>query len=70
MENENKVVKILPYFSSTEKLPTSFKVNKRYGVYEKVQKYKIIVNSTEYKEEGMYNPYIREIFKKSNKIKK
>ena len=70
MENEDKVVKILPYFSSTQNLPTSFKVNKRYGVYEKVQKYKIIVNSTEYKEEGLYNSYIREIIKKSIKLKK
>lgn len=70
MESENKVVKIIPYFSSAKNLPTSFKVNKRYGIYEKAQRYKIIVNSAEFKEEGLYNPYIREAFKKSNKIKK
>lgn len=70
MKSQNKAVKILPYFTSEKNLPTSFKVNKRYGVYDKVQKYKTIVNSTEFKEEGLYNPYIREAFKKSNKIKK
>ena len=66
---EKQETKIIPYFSSKTELPTSFKVNKRYGVYEKIQKYKIIVNSSEFKEEGLYNLYIREIFKKSYKIK-
>lgn len=70
MENNDKIVKILPYFSSEKNLPISYKVNKRYGVYDKVQKYKKIVNSSEFKEEGLYNPYIREAFKKSNKIKR
>lgn len=70
MENDDKIVKILPYFSSEKNLPISYKVNKRYGVYDKVQKYKKIVNSSEFKEEGLYNPYIREAFKKSNKIKR
>lgn len=70
MENDDKTVKILPYFSSEKNLPISYKVNKRYGVYDKVQKYKKIVNSSEFKEEGLYNPYIREAFKKSNKIKR
>lgn len=67
---EKQETKIIPCFSSKTELPTSFKVNKRYGVYEKIQKYKIIVNSSEFKEEGLYNLYIREIFKKSYKIKK
>lgn len=70
MENDDKIAKILPYFSSEKNLPISYKVNKRYGVYDKVQKYKKIVNSSEFKEEGLYNPYIREAFKKSNKIKR
>lgn len=70
MGNDDKTVKILPYFSSEKNLPISYKVNKRYGVYDKVQKYKKIVNSSEFKEEGLYNPYIREAFKKSNKIKR
>ena len=70
MEKDKKANKILPYFSSEQPLPTSFKNNKRYGVYEKIQKYRLIANSIEYKEEGLYNPYIREAFKKANKIKR
>lgn len=75
MEKQNKStigkpVKILPYFSSMKDLPSSFKVNKRYGVYDKIQKYKMVVNSTELKEEGLYNPFTNEAFKKSYKIKK
>lgn len=75
MENQykssiSKPVKILPYFSSTKDLPSSFKVNKRYGIYDKVQKYKTIVNSTDLKEDGLYNPFTNEAFKKSYKIKK
>lgn len=75
MENTNKSsaskqVKILPYFSSTKDLPSPFKVNKRYGVYEKVQRYKMVVNSADLKEEGLYNPFTNEAFKKSYKIKK
>lgn len=67
---EKQTNKIIPYFSSNKELPTSFKVNKRHGVYDKIQKYRIIVNSSEFKEEGLYNSYIRETFKKSYKIKK
>ncbi len=66
----NKPVKILPYFSSSKELPSSFKVNKRYGVYDKIQKYKAVINSTDLKEEGLYNPFTNEAFKKSYKIKK
>ena len=66
----NKAVKILPYFSSSSELPSSFKINRRHGIYEKVQKYKTLVNSSDFKEEGLYNPFTRETFKSSFKIKK
>jgi hypothetical protein len=66
----NKPVKILPYFSSSKELPSSFKVNKRYGVYDKIQRYKAVINSADLKEEGLYNSFTNETFKKSYKIKK
>lgn len=75
MENPNKTtlnkgVKILPYFSSSIDLPSPFKVNRRHGIYDKVQRYKTIVNSADFKEEGLYNPFTRDAFKTSFKIKK
>lgn len=70
MEEQKKEYKIIPYFASEKELPTSFKVNKRYGLYDKIQHYKIVLNSVELKEEGLYNQYILDNFKSSNKIKK
>lgn len=70
MEDQNKEYKIIPYFSSNKELPISFKVNKRYGIYDKIQHYKMVLNSVELKEEGLYNQYIIDAFKNSNKIKK
>lgn len=67
---EKQEYKILPYFSSEKELPISFKVNKRYGVYEKINHGKMVLNSVEFKEESLYNQYIIDSFKNSNKIKK
>ena len=67
---EKKEFKIIPYFSSEKELPNSFKVNRRHGLYEKVQHYKMVLNSVELKEESLYNQYILDNFKNSNKVKK
>lgn len=70
MEEQKKEYKIMPYFSSEKELPISFKVNKRHGVYDKIQHYKIVLNSVELKEESLYNQYVIGVFKNSYKIKK
>lgn len=70
MEKENKRNKILPYFSSKEDLPISYKVNRRIGVNEKIHIYKMSANERKLKDENVYNPYINELFKTSIKIRK
>lgn len=67
MEKEKR---ILPYYSSKQELPNSFKVNRRGGVDEKIIHYKTVVNQKELKNENIYNPYINEMFKTSIKIRK